>query len=350
MQEVDTRPRLTRNIGLGLALSLVIHLCAGAALVVGNFEPIFDPLAADRPRPDENQPLRLGIDRSQAATINWVGFEQPTEHSAEHSTVEQAAVTPVVGRAEAASEDQPSPESRQSDAQAAQPEPQPEQPAPPEAPAETVAQVEPIPEMPLLPTEMLGPIQAAPEAPSALLDMEPGEILRPPPDMPAQEPQPAAEPSETPPTPETQPAAAAQPAPAQPAASAATPSGTPGIKDEREADASAISMTMSVRPGRPVAAEGLQINTVRPQYGVTVRAISRPRNPVVLIQFDRAGKVRRAEWVVRDGKRLDTGSLQVDGPLMDAIYRWTAKGVALEPLGRDDTLGVEIRLLINGSS
>jgi hypothetical protein len=34
---------------------------------------------------------------------------------------------------------------------------------------------------------------------------------------------------------------------------------------------------------------------------------------------------------------------------MDAVYRWTAKGAALGALGGEETLGVEIRLLINGS-
>lgn len=353
MFDAESRPALVRNLGVGVVLSVVLHLVIATGLVARSLLPDLS-LEAAMDREDETAPpLKLGIDRSQVATINWVGFETPTEHSAQNSTVEQAAVTPVVGLAEAASEDEPSPETVPTEAAQPEVQPQPEpEPTPQSEPApesEATPTTEPTPSMPLVPVEMLGPIRAAPASESPLIQMEPGELLRPPkPAEPAAAP-PETTPAETTPTPEAKPSSAPQPTPAQESAKPADPAGTPGIQDEREADASAITKTLEVRPGKPIAAEGLQITTSRPVYGVTVQAISNPRNPVVCIQFDRSGKVRRADFVVRDGKRLDTGSIHVDAPLMDAIYRWTAKGKALESLRKDETLPVEIRLLINGS-
>ena len=136
---------------------------------------------------------------------------------------------------------------------------------------------------------------------------------------------------------------------ARPAARPADASGTRGLKDRREADASSVVQTLTYHPGKPIAGQGLEIATVRPRFSVTVQAISRPRNPTVRILFGRDGRVRRAEFVRVKGRRMGTGSVHIDGPLMDAIYRWTAKGVALESLGKKDTLPVEIHLLLNGS-
>jgi len=351
--EAESSPALFRNLGVGVVLSVVVHLVLATGLVAQTLLPDLSLNQDAENEPETAPPLQLGIDRSQVATINWVGFETPTEHSAQSSTVEQAAVTPVVGLAEAASEEEPTPQTTPTEASEPVAEPQPEpEPTPPSEPApetEATPTAEPTPPMPLVPVEMLGPIQAAPATESALIQMEPGELLRPPkPIEPAATP-PEATPTESEPKPEAKPATAPEPTPAQESAKPADAAGTPGIRDEREADASAITKTLEVRPGRPIAAEGLQIATVRPDWGTTASLIFRCRNPIVAIHFDRTGKVRRAEYVVREGKRQDAGIPAMSEPLMDAIYRWTAKGVALESLGKDQTLTVEIRLLINGS-
>ncbi len=307
---------------------------------------------------DRTHPLRLGIDRSNAATINWVGFETPTEHAASKSSVEQAAVTPIVGTARVASEDQPSPAS---------------EPAPQETPVEPVteAAVQPVEQpaaetvaeaqetAPVIPMDVFEPMPTVPAfKPDPLFSARPDSELNPLPTVvpepkkpneqtPAEKPtQEVAKPEPPRPKPTTKPVEAA---PAKEAVRPADPSGTRGIKDRREADASSKVQALTYRPGRPIAGEGLEIATVRPRFSVTIQVIARPRNPVVRIQFGPDGKVRRAEFVKKKGKLLNTGSVHIDGPLMDAIYRWTAKGAALEPLKKDETLPVEIRLLLNGS-
>lgn len=346
---------LGRNLGLGLALSVAVHLVAGVLLGRQSLVPIApdDALASDEP--DRSPPLRLGIDRSNAATINWVGFETPTEHAASKSSVEQAAVTPVVGSARVASEDQPSPASEPSP-EVTPVEPVTEQAAKPvEQPADE-AMSEARESAPVIPMDVFEPTPTVRAfKPDPVFTAKPEPKLNP---LPAVEPEPkqkSEKPSEkptqkiskpVPPRPTTKPV---KPTPAKPAAQPADPSGTRGIKDRREADASSKVQSLTYRPGRPVAGEGLEIATVRPRFSVTIQVIARPRNPVVRIEFGRDGKVRRAEFVRKKGRLLNTGSVHIDGPLMDAIYRWTAKGVALEPLKKDETLPVEIRLLLNGS-
>jgi hypothetical protein len=350
--------RLGRNLGLGLLFSVAVHL--GAGVLLGRESSVSDVLNDSLAEVDQDraEPLRLGIDHSNAATINWVGFETPTEHSAMKSSVEQAAVTPVLGSARVASEDQPSP--------ASEPQPQ-ETPAEPvtetvskpvdEPTAETVAEAQET--APVIPMDVFEPMPTVPAfKPDPLFSAKPERKLNPLPTVvpepkkpnkqpPVKKPtQEVSKPVPPKPRPTTKPVEAA---PAKEAVRPADPSGTRGIKDRREADASSKVQALTYRPGRPVAGEGLEIATVRPRFSVTIQVIARPRNPVVRIQFGRDGKVRRAEFVKKKGKTLNTGSVHIDGPLMDAIYRWTAKGVALEPLKKDETLPVEIRLLLNGS-
>src|SRR5690606_14993655 len=40
----------------------------------------------------------------------------------------------------------------------------------------------------------------------------------------------------------------------------------PGEAAEKESSATALTKTLEVRPGRPAAAEGLEINTIRPRW------------------------------------------------------------------------------------
>lgn len=110
--------------------------------------------------------------------------------------------------------------------------------------------------------------------------------------------------------------------------------GAPGFAADAEADAAAIREAIDVRmtPGRVLAAAGLQITTVRPQWSIVTRAMALPRNPVVRVVFGRGGNVLFAEFV--NGQ--NTGDAAVDGPLIDAIYRWRAKGERLAALSPTD--------------
>ncbi len=133
---------------------------------------------------------------------------------------------------------------------------------------------------------------------------------------------------------------AATPAPTPPATSApqtaasdaGSANATPGNKADREADAASKKGPIEVRPGKPAAGQGLEIQTVRPKWSITVQLTSVPKNPMVRIVFGPDGKVKNAAFVLGQ----DTGSAEVDGPLLDAIYRWTAKGKAIDQLPKND--------------
>lgn len=128
--------------------------------------------------------------------------------------------------------------------------------------------------------------------------------------------------------------AAAQASPPIPArqASRPRPARRAGEVSDRESDAAAVRSAVNVDPGRPAATKGLKINTVRPEWSTTTRLVALPKNPVVRVRFNRAGKVVDANYV----DRYDTGWPDVDGPLLDAIYRWKAEGERLRELPEND--------------
>ncbi len=80
----------------------------------------------------------------------------------------------------------------------------------------------------------------------------------------------------------------------------------------------------------------MRITTVRPEWSITTRLMTAPKNPVVRIVFGKDGKVKKAGFV----RGQSTGYEEVDGPLLDALYRWTAKGESLDKLGNDKNAGV----------
>ncbi len=101
--------------------------------------------------------------------------------------------------------------------------------------------------------------------------------------------------------------------------------------------------------GRPLAGKGLEIKTVRPEWPASVRNTYRPRNAVVVIRFGADGKVRKAEFLREPDGRKGTGASAVDGPLLDAVYRWTAKGERIDALDKNDPdteIVIPIRMLL----
>lgn len=120
-------------------------------------------------------------------------------------------------------------------------------------------------------------------------------------------------------------------------------SGRPGERTDQSSDAtSTMRDVIDVVPGRPAAAKGLKIKTTPPQWGVTTSLMSAARNPVVSITFGRSGKVIRAGFV----KGQNAGSLEVDGPLLDAIHEWVAEGERLKSIPDRPDAGVTIRMRI----
>lgn len=128
----------------------------------------------------------------------------------------------------------------------------------------------------------------------------------------------------------------AAPSPMRPPMPPGTPATGQGVgeKSDAQSDASAIAEALTIAPGRVAAHKGLRITTVRPQWSITTQRTVSPRNPVVRITFGRNGRVLKAEFI----KGQSTGYDEVDSPLLDALYRWTATGEALRRIPPHDPL------------
>ncbi len=292
-----TRTQPDWRLAIGLAISLLIHLVALAAIVGGSgagrpdLSRILEPQ-----RPDETP---LGIEHSKTVSVAWLGFETPTEHRAPRSAVEQSqleldpglrgAIMPErIARIAAASE-----QARRA-AQAAT------------AALESLA------------------AQAA----------EAIQLAR-------------AQPAQ-PPTSPTAPADPTDPTtPAEPSAADGADSGVAGEGDgaqaTKEADATSLEEPLEARFGQVAVGPGLEISTRRnPRLTTLIRRIARPRSPLVDISFQRDGTVKQA--VFRGG---GTGYVSVDEPLLDALYSWRARGPRIDALGEDETVTVAIRVLLD---
>lgn len=148
----------------------------------------------------------------------------------------------------------------------------------------------------------------------------------------------------------------AQPSPLAPAMSSPAPgavgspattggdSRLPGVTSDAESTAVSTSQTLDFKPGMPLTGKGIRIRTVVPRFSTTTQLTTMPRNPVLVIRFNRAGRVVKAEFEKNEG----TGYRDVDEPLLDAVYRWTAVGEQLSKLPADgkETIAFRIRYLL----
>lgn len=315
-----------------------------------------DPARAPEPPPPdplrEIERLQLGIAQSPHDTDNWIGFAEPTPHSAPPSEVDQPDLDPNAGTpgtpgpiAAAASEpqQQPGPPSPPPAPPPAPPtartEPQPD-PAPPntadlrgESPEQPGTPGEPE-EGPDDPTRPL--IIERAELPPRTIDESDAGFIGPPAAL-AESVPPALQTPPAPPTPDPQSAPIANTQ-----GGSNNPGDAPGERSDRESHASSREQEIEVRPGRPAAAEGLEIITRRPQFSRVTRLLSiPPRNPRLRITFDRTGVVRNVEFLE------PTGIPDVDDPVQLAVYRWTARGRALTELPiADPKAGVTITVTI----
>lgn len=377
-----------RRLAIGGLLSVLTH--AAVALVLMGVPPT--PAGADEPtrvnRVDPAAPpppkVDLGIERSTATTMNWVGFEEYQRHAGLKSEVDQAALArapglpgdpsvpqPAVPPSPAAAEQQALAESQP------EPEPQPEPAELAEAPPESVAEApeEPATSSPA-PAEVPAPAVVEVPEPDAVggpvvIDQSLPEPTDPsPPAAPARTPiqdaaeatPPSQQPAEASPAaqPESQPQSQPNPRPAPPTEAETEPDAepvepkpaggggaeAPAEPSEKESDAAAIEAAVDVVLGRPLAAEGLEIVTRRPRFATTTLLTANPKSPVVLVTFGRDGTVIAARFAVDGDTVLDSGNVDVDQPLLDAIYTWRAKGVALDELPVDDEAGVTISIRI----
>ena len=375
----------------GVLVSLLAHsgfawwlVAAAAAATPGHHAA---PPPPDAPTTDRSEPIELGSPESTTASITWLGvLEEPEQANAPIGETDQAALTTTPGPEAPPTPDTPAPPTPAPQPEA-QPETQPEtqpnaEPSPVEHPDATAPTTQPTePEPRTDPQPEPTPAQTTPDLPA---DPPPGPALiaepSPEDDAPANEPEPAAQPEHAhdeqsepsgspedtttpaqpagvmgPPAPEsldapTQPTNPAQPAPPT-SERPARPAGEQAVISDREADALRRNALEYEVDGlnRPISGKGLEIKTVRPEWPVLVRQSYNPRNPVVVIRFGPDGKVKKAEFLrERDGAK-GSGYEPVDGPIIDAVYRWTARGKPIDSLDKSDPdaeVLVSIRIIL----
>lgn len=268
---------------VAIAASILLHLTLAAFLAprLAELEASATPL-----RPVDRKPAphaTLGIERSPAVTMTWLGYEEAKPHEAPKADVEQAAFTLKSARAAIA----------QSAAQASE-----------------------------RAVQMLGSLRAA--FVLAARTMPAGEVP-----ITAAEPVPATpDPPDAAANPAGAPSGAAEPSPPADPGEA----GEPGEASDRESDAASLEPPAEAVLGQPVAAEGLEIKTRRPDLSITARLRGGARNPVVHITFGRNGRVLRADY--KEG--MTTGNTELDTGLRASIFTWTATGENLEKIDPDD--------------
>ena len=147
-----------------------------------------------------------------------------------------------------------------------------------------------------------------------------------------------------------------EPASTSPAATSAAPgaagspataggdSRLPGTTSDAESTAVSTQPLIDFKPGMPLTGKGIRIRTVVPRFSTTTQLTAMPRNPVIVIRFNRAGRVVKAEFEGLEG----TGYSGIDEPLLDAVYRWTAVGEQLNrlPANSKETISFRIRYLL----
>lgn len=324
--------------------------------------------------PEMPQPeVRLGLEDGSEKGKAWQGHTEATPHGGIRSEVEQAALARSVGvensGAGGANAARPAMDAAKP---AAEPEKDPELTAKPE-PAEPnavktpeVAEVKPAPVIAdPEPVKTIGAPVEAEEATEKAETTETNPATTPEPVVPEEDPTGLMEPAPVP-VPEVvaeevvqavEPVVSVRPRRSevqrmveQAAAMFAglpAPPGDQGERSESESVATSIANSVAVEPGRVLSAKGLRINTVRPRLSTTTLLSTRPKSVYVKTVFGRSGKVIRAEFLPGHS----TGYSSWDGPLLDAVYKWTARGEELRklpegPEAREREPGVELTFKI----
>ncbi|GJQ31093.1 MAG: hypothetical protein HBSAPP03_29770 [Phycisphaerae bacterium] len=286
-----------------------------------------DPPA--EPPPTPLREVTAGVDESKAITETWKGVNEAeaTEHAAPKFEIDQAGFSPEAGPpmppAEAAPVVDVSPEAPSSEESRATPQPEPV--VPPPSTAET-----PSPNSTVEVGDQSNEATDADEAREAREATPPTEAPRPDATLPVPAEAPAQTEQEAQALVEAREAArvtdskAAMPgqSPPPPTTLAGGTNAPAGILAPDESAARSASEPIAVKPGKPVARAGLRIQTSYARFSVSALILNKPRSPLVRITFGRDGKVKHAAFVPGQ----TTGSEDVDKPLLDSLYRWSAQG------------------------
>jgi hypothetical protein len=123
--------------------------------------------------------------------------------------------------------------------------------------------------------------------------------------------------------------------------------GRPGERSTKESPASSTLEASDYRPGMPLAARGLEINTVAPVLTDLSLLTFRPQNPEVELTFRDDGTVRAVRFIRSAGRK------DWDNPVRQALFRWTISPASLDRLRRErpgEALpAVRIRILLSRS-
>jgi hypothetical protein len=309
----------------------------------------------DKTKPDAEQDdlVKAGLDKGSDAGMAWIGYEEYQEHIARHSETDQAAFTEKAsgGGAPAAgapSESPPSPTPTPTTAIAQEPTPPPTPapeasppPTPPNVPivAEGVGGTLPVvkndPPVPPVPPVPQAPATAVPESP-----VNPNTPVVPATPTPTPTP---TEPAKPEIKPSTASSGAPQPAPAPGTPGPAEPTNESGQLSDRESDATSIidAPPSKWRNGKPLAQKGLEVLTKKPELPILTRLTTSPTAPICEILFGKDGKPVTCRLLV------SSGSEEVDGPVLDALYRWRARGSQLDKLAPGKTLRFRVRFILN---
>lgn len=347
----------TRILLAGLLFSIVFHLTFLLPLVVdiseeGDQDRLIELASAIEPPPLEPEPQEpvLGIDESMAKTMNWIGYEEYEEHLARLSENDQAAFDMADSGGGGAPPTTPSemveaptkttPTKKSQPAPPSMTAPNPESQTDPLAPKADVVKDAPR-------TETKNEPESDPKAKGEDADRSEGKAeneAKDPeksdeetPEKETPEPEKAPEPSEPkPPAPEPKPGPKPGPGSGE---------GDPGdatTPADRESDAtSVIEVPRELwNRGRPLAAEGVELQTRRPVLDTLTQLNARFGNPLVEISFARNGRPTNARILE------SSGDTRLDEPILDSLYRWRAKGKKLEDLKGEETFDVKLRILL----
>ncbi len=275
--------RLDHRIVSALIASGVIH----ASLAWGLWWTSRGEHPSSEDRTKARQPIRVGIDRSFARTLTWLGFERPMPHEAPQASVEQALFELAVPIAAGGGE-----------------------PARGVGSAHTRSEAE---------AETLDPPIALAEAGLSRYAAARPDLTVP---HTIEVTLPAGRESSSSHRRETQ--------SSQEGAGEGNVSASGG---DRQSPASSRVRPVRVRPGRPVAMQGLTIRTrVPPEFSIPTSLLAAGRRPVYAVSFAADGTVKMVR-VVRS-----SGDPNVDEPGRNALYAWTAEGEALQDLPRGEAL------------
>ena len=343
--------RDTRILLAGLLFSIVFHLTFLLPLVVdiseeGEQDRLIELASAIEPPPLEAEPEEpvLGIDESMAKTMNWIGYEDYEEHLARLSENDQAAFdtndsagggtppsTPI-NRPDSPAQDGPTgkPRPAPSTVTAPNPETQKESLTPrSDRPEEAATTGKNAPDKdPEAEDETRNPSDGKTENASEAAEQD---------DAPPPQPEDSPKPSEPqPPAPEPKPGP--QPGPGS---GDGDPGDAPTPADKESDATSVIDVPRELwTRGRPLAAQGVELQTRRPVLDTLTQLSARFGNPLVQINFARNGRPTGARIL------QSSGDVRLDEPILDSLYRWRAKGKKLQELKDGETFDVTLRILL----